>query len=520
VLSGSDCLEELQAVELELNEVIEQLHELEHAAKSTQLLVHQQTRRAHAAWNSLSRAQQARLPPPPPPTTSTPPTSTGEYAQEHLRLVQLDVALDHIKLNIRAMEHKHAQLLTHKSAIANRIRDTHINSQVSNDINTQINITNQMIHRERHIMQFVHRQSDKEDARIKELEEFHAAQSSDNNQRAAASDCQLEFKNVHLMLSRSRTFQNNVKDFVKTDNNKQALSKRELLESRSIVKYSVKMWDKLLIVEPEIADSDLQTKGDEILAEEDALQFLCIQCTYILPNSGIVQNKDNNSIQNIVRISLKSQWKNIFKSCASHPLEVLLCFDSNSAALKFSNHLCKTASANSPQLELLSMQDDSKIVSGDTLRELLFKCPNRLHVGNLRLVYRLSRDGASFYTLKRALSLCGMSSIFLIQDSNGERFGAFASMDWHLQKTYFGNGESFVFKVDPYLQTYLWSGKNSFFQLLSPEFVAIGGGSSYALRLDSSLTTGSTGACETYCSPPLSSSSSGFSILNIELWTV
>jgi len=48
------------------------------------------------------------------------------------------------------------------------------------------------------------------------------------------------------------------------------------------------------------------------------------------------------------------------------------------------------------------------------------------------------------------------------------------------------------------MEKHLWSGENSFFLVGKHDYVAIGGGSNYAIYLDKYLANGSSNFCETF----------------------
>ena len=63
-----------------------------------------------------------------------------------------------------------------------------------------------------------------------------------------------------------------------------------------------------------------------------------------------------------------------------------------------------------------------------------------------------------------------------------------------------------MFTLTPQLKVFKWSRSNSYFQLSNSDSIAMGGGSHFAIFLDSMLDRGTSGACETFNSPCLSAS--------------
>eukprot|EP00466_Bigelowiella_natans_P009187 jgi/Bigna1/88768/estExt_fgenesh1_pg.C_380006 len=173
-------------------------------------------------------------------------------------------------------------------------------------------------------------------------------------------------------------------------------------------------------------------------------------------------------------------------------------------------------------------------------------------------------DGADLQKMYR--SVRGMrDTILLIQDSSRSVFGVFNSSYYTVEDNYYGNGLSFVFKIEkkdkdvesrgqaplqeirvrekpiqkryyfllfPYflveyqtnnmvqgVEKYGWSGDNELFILCKSHSLAFGGGGDggNAIRLDKNLCSGSTEKCATFSSPELSDVAE-FKIYRVELW--
>lgn len=126
------------------------------------------------------------------------------------------------------------------------------------------------------------------------------------------------------------------------------------------------------------------------------------------------------------------------------------------------------------------------------------------------------RDGVSLQTFYKKCA--GPDPIVLIIRDGGKAvFGYYCSTPWKSSKTYYGNGEGFVFTLSPKFEVYKWSRANSFFQLGTVDSMAVGGGGKFALFLDSMLERGSSGHCATYNSPCLASSNQ-FDIVVLEAY--
>ncbi|TYZ63880.1 hypothetical protein PybrP1_006243 [[Pythium] brassicae (nom. inval.)] len=146
------------------------------------------------------------------------------------------------------------------------------------------------------------------------------------------------------------------------------------------------------------------------------------------------------------------------------------------------------------------------------------------------LLYSSEANGSSLHTLLM-LSRGQSPTLLVIKDDLGHVFGGFASDEWRRATQYYGNGETFLFTFGhrgqgPHSSSgggtggftkFPWSRRNNYFQLCSEESLVMGGGGSFGLFLDYDLSSGSTGACETFSSRPLVSSQE-FSCVHVEVW--
>ncbi|CAI5937214.1 unnamed protein product [Closterium sp. NIES-65] len=108
----------------------------------------------------------------------------------------------------------------------------------------------------------------------------------------------------------------------------------------------------------------------------------------------------------------------------------------------------------------------------------------------------------------------------VVTEDNGTVFGGFSSQALVAsnRRKYQGSSDVFVFTTitgDP--TVYKVTGANRYFILCLNEALSFGGGGHFALCLQEDLLTGSSGACETFCSPCLSKSED-FKIKHVELW--
>lgn len=188
---------------------------------------------------------------------------------------------------------------------------------------------------------------------------------------------------------------------------------------------------------------------------------------------------------------------------------------------------------------------------------------------NFWLKYSLVRDGASLHSLLRHIR-GAKHTLIAIETVEGEVFGSFTSSPWRKNWNYYGNGESFLWrmrrsrseedaqysvldqaKLESELDVYHWTGLNDLVQYCTHDMMAIGGGSlpeddsadepdeqrdlppsnsvftkasegGFGLAIDSELLRGTSSSCATFQSPPLCKAHPNrpFEILNMEVWTL
>jgi hypothetical protein len=167
----------------------------------------------------------------------------------------------------------------------------------------------------------------------------------------------------------------------------------------------------------------------------------------------------------------------------------------------------------------------SSIMSPAQIEAIVQFLPEAKRTKAWQLGYGLRVHGACLSTL---LAVCSRNSIsgqrlslpcvLVIEDSWGYIFGGYISPGLQDKKTYYGNGESFVFTIAPNVQAYRWTERNHLFILSQPQCLAMGGGGEgFALQLDDELDTGVSCRSETFDNPTLSSNEF-FKCLNVEVW--
>jgi hypothetical protein len=188
---------------------------------------------------------------------------------------------------------------------------------------------------------------------------------------------------------------------------------------------------------------------------------------------------------------------------------------------------------------------------------------------NYWLKFSLIRDGASLDILKKYCR-AAKYTILAIETTNGEVFGSFTSAPWRTYNKYFGNGESFLWRMrhnrntpvfslfeqaqlESEIDVFPFNGSNSYVQLCTSDKLALGGGTKFkpdaeaedfnstpaepvddigvylewsnygfGLALDDLLLHGTTSPSATFGNANLVNNGEGgelFDVLNLEVWT-
>ena len=179
--------------------------------------------------------------------------------------------------------------------------------------------------------------------------------------------------------------------------------------------------------------------------------------------------------------------------------------------------LCRSA----PTL-LGSTSQPATVLSAEALMRLRAELPLRFNLCAWCLLFSTDQHGCSLRTLyNRVEGRDG--TLLVVLDGQGQIFGAFVSEPWQPsfigQRAYFGNGETFVYRVDQSEDTaitYGWTRQNHHFVLADVASVSFG---SYpaAIYLDSSLEYGSCGASSTFDNERLCGTAN-FKCIKVELW--
>lgn len=218
-----------------------------------------------------------------------------------------------------------------------------------------------------------------------------------------------------------------------------------------------------------------------------------------------------------------------------------------------------------PSFQILGTSADDTmaqphVLSPPLMESLLNFVPEVLSYENYWLKYSLVRDGATLDTL-RNYTHATPHTIVAILTMSGDIFGSFTSSPWHTENAFFGNGESFVWKMrhnrmepcyslyeqaqlESEVDIYPFSSLNNCVQLCTHDMLGVGAGEisdhesekyksietyfsgeqrrlqGFAYVLHDDLLTGTTSPSATFCSPKLVNEEGGvFQVRNLEVWT-
>ncbi|MCO5556553.1 hypothetical protein L7F22_010103, partial [Adiantum nelumboides] len=136
------------------------------------------------------------------------------------------------------------------------------------------------------------------------------------------------------------------------------------------------------------------------------------------------------------------------------------------------------------------------------------------------LLYSTWKHGISLRTLYRRSTHLSGSCLLAVEDGKGVVFGGLLTgpLNPSTKPKFQGTHDSFVFTtVSADFGTFHTTGANRYYQLCTNDKLGLGGGGTFALRLDGDLMHGSSGLSETFGNCCLAHSQE-FNIKHVELW--
>ncbi|XP_009136175.1 TLD domain-containing protein 2 [Brassica rapa] len=170
--------------------------------------------------------------------------------------------------------------------------------------------------------------------------------------------------------------------------------------------------------------------------------------------------------------------------------------------------------------EMKELTESSAFISPD-LCEFLHAClPNIVRGCKWVLVYSTLKHGISLRTLLRKSAELPGPCLLVAGDKQGAVFGAMLEcpLTTTPKRKYQGTSQTFLFTTI-YGQPRIFrpTGANRYYYMCMNEFLAFGGGGSFALCLDEDLLKATSGPSETFGNECLASSAE-FELKNVELW--
>ncbi|XP_011340572.1 nuclear receptor coactivator 7 isoform X11 [Ooceraea biroi] len=160
----------------------------------------------------------------------------------------------------------------------------------------------------------------------------------------------------------------------------------------------------------------------------------------------------------------------------------------------------------------------TEILSDEHREQLCRHLPARAEGYQWTLVFSTSQHGFSLNSMYRKMAKVESPILLVIEDTEGNVFGALTSCSLHVSDHFYGTGESLLFRFTPRFQSYNWTGDNLYFIKGNNESLAIGAGDGkFGLWLDGDLYQGRTQSCSTYGNEPLAPRED-FVVKTLECW--
>jgi LysM repeat protein len=156
--------------------------------------------------------------------------------------------------------------------------------------------------------------------------------------------------------------------------------------------------------------------------------------------------------------------------------------------------------------DLPQILGNAALLTSEMVWSLRGSLPFRFKYHDWKLTFSTSVHGTSLLTFYKHLENKA-PTVLVVRDTDGHIFGGFASVAWHVSKSFFGTGESFLFSLIPNFAVYTWTGADDYYCIGRKEFLAMGGGGAsgrYGLWLDSELSAGTSEVSKTFLNRRLS----------------
>lgn len=180
-------------------------------------------------------------------------------------------------------------------------------------------------------------------------------------------------------------------------------------------------------------------------------------------------------------------------------------------------------------LPLPELHGKSDILEQSHIRELSMFLPARAEGYAWTLAFTTTNMGFSLKSLYRSLSKYEGPVLLIIKDTEDAVFGAFCSCSLRPSESFYGTGETYLFKFSSVVSSsssnpitqfkrFQWTGDNLYFIKGNLDSLVLGAGEgSFGLWLDEDLYHGTTHPCRTFNNEPLTNHED-FVVKVIECW--
>ncbi|PIA55198.1 hypothetical protein AQUCO_00800135v1 [Aquilegia coerulea] len=259
--------------------------------------------------------------------------------------------------------------------------------------------------------------------------------------------------------------------------------------------------------------------------EENQNQFLADDTNELASQQGIEQSSKRKSLfsrgkQSLGRAIYQVALSNGYNQVSDNKVDRNTKHDG-------SNHFGLEMGSLQPRVETVSqyrlpdISEPSLLLSEKARSSLHASLPVVVQGRKWVLLYSTWRHGISLSTLYRRSMLSPGFCLLVVGDRKGSVFGGLveAPLRPTSKRKYQGGNNTFVFTNTSGLPAvFRPTGANRYFTLCSTDFLAMGGGSHFALYLDGDLLSGSSSVSETFGNPCLAQCED-FKVKEVELWS-
>ncbi|XP_015440159.1 PREDICTED: oxidation resistance protein 1 isoform X3 [Dufourea novaeangliae] len=241
---------------------------------------------------------------------------------------------------------------------------------------------------------------------------------------------------------------------------------------------------------------------------------------------GKDRNQDGDEISDLTRESwelIKAPYVKLYSILKTSSTSADSEQIQDPEVLSMSEELRRALYANSAvsldnEIIVPDLVGNTEILSDDHREQLCRHLPARAEGYLWTLVFSTSQHGFSLNSMYRKMAKIESPILLVIEDTEGNVFGALTSCALHVSDHFYGTGESLLFRFSPRFQAFNWTGDNMYFIKGNNESLAIGAGDGkFGLWLDGDLYQGRTQSCSTYGNEPLAPRED-FVVKTLECW--